>query len=54
MNEFPERLRKLRESRRPVQSMTVTELRDALLGHKLPMDTWRAIGAALSRLEPEN
>lgn len=36
------------------QELTVTELRDALLGHKLPMDTWRAIGAALSRLEPEN
>lgn len=36
------------------QELTVTALRDALLGRKLPMDTWRAIGAALSRLEPEN
>ena len=33
------------------QKLTVTELRDALLGRKLPMDTWRAIGAALDRLE---
>lgn len=36
------------------QELTVTALRDALLGRKLPIDTWRAIGLVLDRLEPEN
>ena len=35
------------------QGLTATELRGALLGGKLPMETWRAIGSALDRLDPE-
>ena len=35
------------------QGLTATELRWALLGGKLPMETWRAIGSALDRLDPE-
>ena len=35
------------------QGLTATALRGALLGGKLPMETWRAIGSALDRLDPE-
>ncbi|WP_165449812.1 hypothetical protein [Intestinimonas timonensis] len=35
------------------QGLTATVLREALLGGKLPMETWRAIGSALDRLDPE-
>ena len=35
------------------QGLTATALRGALLGDKLPMETWRAIGSALDRLDPE-
>ena len=35
------------------QGLTATALRGALLGCKLPMETWRAIGSALDRLDPE-
>ena len=35
------------------QGLTTTALRGALLWSKLPMETWRAIGSALDRLEQE-
>lgn len=35
------------------QGLTATALRGALLGDKLPMEPWRAIGSALDRLDPE-
>ena len=35
------------------QGLTATALRGALLVDKLPMETWRAIGSALDRLDPE-
>lgn len=35
------------------QDLTATALRWALLGGMLPMETWRAIGSALDRLDPE-
>ena len=35
------------------QGLTATELRWALLGGTLPMETWRAIGSARARLDPD-